>query len=200
MNRLFRYSRDTLLLLLFMLGLQGTAAAQAPLSTQEITDLTYMREEEKVARDVYTVLNRYWGWQTEVFANIAASEQQHMDTMKKMLDKYGLPDPVVLDVTGAFTNPKLKALYEELVERGKQSLLEGLKVGALIEEVDMVDISTAYDNTTHRDLQNAYTNLQAGSRNHLRAFAGNIVNLTGTPYVAQYLSQESVDEILASDD
>lgn len=202
MQRLLRYTRHFLLLVMCLGSLQAYAArgtSTTPLSEREITDLTYMREEEKVARDVYTVLDRTWGWQTPVFANISESEQRHMDAIKKLLDKYKLPDPVVSDVTGSFTNEKLKALYDELVARGSKSLREALYVGALIEEVDMVDILEAYEASTHTDIKNVYANLQAGSRDHLRAFVGNI-EASGEDYVAQVLSQEFVDEILATDD
>ncbi|MBL0226664.1 MAG: DUF2202 domain-containing protein [Geobacteraceae bacterium] len=59
-----------------------------PLSSTEAEMLTFMREEEKLARDVYIAMYQKWGAIT--FSNIAASEQQHMDTIKKMLDKYNL--------------------------------------------------------------------------------------------------------------
>ena len=48
----------------------------ATLTSQEIDDLVHLREEEKLARDVYRYL--YEGWNQWIFDNIAASEQQHM--------------------------------------------------------------------------------------------------------------------------
>ena len=61
------------------------------LSTVEMEALQFMREEEKLARDVYLRLHQQWNMQ--VFANIAKSEQRHMDAMKCLLDKYELADP-----------------------------------------------------------------------------------------------------------
>lgn len=162
------------------------------LSASEAKTLTYMREEEKLARDVYA--NLYQLWRADVFYNISLSEQTHMDTMKKMLDKYRLPDPA-LPTVGAFSDPGLQALYDSLITSGSRSLVEGLKVGATIEEVDMVDIQFAIDGTTHVDLKTAYQNLMEGSKNHLRAFVG-ALSAQGVTYTPQFLSQELFDAII----
>lgn len=163
------------------------------LSTSEAKTLTYMREEEKVARDVYS--NMYQLWRAAVFNNIASSEQQHMDTMKKMLDKYGLPDPA-LPTVGAFSDPGLQSLYNTLLAAGSKSYIDGLKVGATIEEVDMVDIQRAIDGTTHTDLKTAYQNLMEGSKNHLRAFVSTL-QAQGVSYTPQFISQELFDAIMS---
>ena len=61
------------------------------LTQAEIDALWFMREEEKLARDVYLVLAEKWD--LGLFWNIAESEQQHMDAVLKLLKKYGLEDP-----------------------------------------------------------------------------------------------------------
>ena len=63
--------------------------------------LTYMREEEKLARDVYIFLYDKWG--SQIFNNISVSEQTHMDAIKTLLDRYGIPDPVADKGPGVFT-------------------------------------------------------------------------------------------------
>ena len=50
------------------------ALAKAPLSADEAADLQYVREEEKLARDVYGVLDGLYGEQVAIFAKIAVSE------------------------------------------------------------------------------------------------------------------------------
>jgi hypothetical protein len=165
------------------------------LSTEEETDLLFMREEEKMARDVYLFL--YPLWNNTVFNNIAESEQKHMDSMAVLLNTYGLPDPVQYDSIGLFTNPELAELYITLTNRGQVSLLEALKVGALIEEVDMRDIQHAIDHAEHADITQTYENLLRGSRNHLRAFVHTIESL-GVVYEAQVLDQTEVDAIVDS--
>ena len=85
----------------------GRGVSVQPLSADEAATLTFMREEEKVARDVY--LNMAARWALPPFANIAKSEQQHMDAIKAKLDKYGLPDPALAEM-GAFRNAELQDL------------------------------------------------------------------------------------------
>jgi len=165
------------------------------LSTEEETDLLFMREEEKMARDVYLFF--YPIWNHSVFSNIAESEQQHMDSMAVLLNTYGLPDPVQNDSIGLFTNPDLAALYITLTDRGQASLLEALKVGAIIEEVDMRDIQHAIDQAEHADIIQTYENLLRGSRNHLRAFVRAIEEM-GVVYEAQVPEQTEVDAIVDS--
>ena len=139
------------------------------LSAAETETLVFMREEEKLARDVYrTLFNR---WNLSIFNNISASEQTHMDTLAGMLATYdGIPDPVTSDATGSFTNPALASLYDQLVARGMTSSTEAIQVGIFIEETDITDLQKAISETTHDDLARAYENLLQGSYNHLQAF------------------------------
>ena len=131
----------------------GSWAQAAVLSTGEIQTLTFMREEEKLARDVYLTLNETWP--QPVFANIAQSEQQHMDAMLALLERYQIADPA-RPVIGLFNNMELQALYDKLVIRGQQSATEALYVGAAIEEIDILDLEKAIAETDQPDLRRAY--------------------------------------------
>ena len=175
----------------------SNVAVTTTLSAQEIATLEFMREEEKLARDVYLTLNEYWGTQTAVFANIAESEQQHTSTVEFLLDKYDLDDPVVRDEICVFVNPQLQALYDSLVEKGTASMIDGLYVGALIEEKDMQDILAAIEETDERPIILGYSNLLDGSKNHLRAFV-DVIEKQGLVYEAQLLEQDEVDLILTA--
>ncbi len=184
------------LILVVLLGLTTTACAGPfDLGEDEQSELLKMREEEKLARDVYLAL--YDAWELPVFSNISTAEQRHMDALGRMIARYGLEDPVVDDTPGVFSNPAFTDLYNQLVASGSQSSLDALKVGALIEEMDIVDIRAALAVTTHADLAGVYENLMRGSRNHLRAFAAQIY-AAGDTYEAQYLTQEEFDEIANS--
>lgn len=167
----------------------------APLSDQEAQDVLYMREEEKLARDVYRAMSDLW--EIPTFFQISESEQRHMDALARLIVRYDLEDPVVDDTEGVFTNPVFVELYGQLVEAGSASRVEALKVGALIEELDIVDLREALAHTDHADLQRVYENLTRGSRNHLRAFAA-LITAAGEVYEAQHLTQEEYDEIAAS--
>jgi hypothetical protein len=167
--------------------------ATRSLDAAEVATLKYMREEEKLARDVYLTFYGIYG--ETVFRNIMESEQKHFDTMGKMIAKYGVDDPATPDVAGTFTNPDLQALYNQLTARGAEGLKAALRVGGLIEETDMDDLAAAIDESDQRDLDRAYTNLRDGSKNHLSAFVANL-EATGEEYEAQYLSQNEVEDIL----
>lgn len=134
----------------------------------ERADLLMMREEEKLARDVYRVL--YDVWKIPAFANIAASEQSHMDLTKYVLDRYKIPDPVVSDKTGEFRAPLFKHLFHVLVVFGVQSRNHALVVGGFIEDLDIFDLDAALVRSDNRDIDTLWQNLQLGSRNHMRSF------------------------------
>jgi hypothetical protein len=173
-------------------GKTSASVAAEKLTEAEAHDLLFMREEEKLARDVYVSLYEKWG--VRVFNNIPKSEQLHMDAILSLLNTYGLADPVL--ESGLFSDPDLQSLYDTLLANGQQSKLDALMVGALIEEVDIEDIELAILRTDKSDLISVYMNLIKGSENHLNAFVRNIEAITGTPYVAQKISQEKVDKIL----
>jgi hypothetical protein len=190
-----------LVALLLTFSVPGFAARNANITTASLTtveaaDLTFMREEEKLARDTYLVLGDTW--KLTVFSNIASSEQRHMDAILGLLQKYRLPDPATSTLIGEFSNPELQALYDALIAKGLQSDIEALMVGGIIEETDMEDIQAAIDRSQHADVVAVFENLMCGSRNHLRGFAANLEAFTGQPYAAQVLEQAAVDEILSS--
>ena len=149
-------------------GVQLTAIPASDLSAEEAAALLYMREEEKLARDVYNQLYALWG--QPVFQNIAASEQTHTDEIKLLLDRYGLADPA-LD-PGQFTDANLQALYDQLIAQGSVSLTDALNVGALVEQTDIADLQARLAQTDNADIQLVYNNLMNASYNHLAAFTG----------------------------
>lgn len=171
---------------------KGQGPDKTTLSEAEAVELTYMREEEKLARDVYLLMSELWG--ASIFDRIATSEQRHMDTMRKMVDKYQLPDPA-LPEKGLFTNTFLQTKYYELVDIGDNSYVDGLYVGATIEEIDMIDIMHAIDVTYHVDVVNTYQHLLEGSKNHLRAYVKALASQE-VMYSPQFISQELFDAII----
>jgi len=168
---------------------------ESQLSEEEIAGLILMREEEKLARDAYNTLGEKWG--INIFTNIAKSEQTHTDAIKVLLDRYEIEDPVKDDRVGIFTSPELDELYQNLLEQGSLSFLDALIVGATIEDLDIKDINELSAETDNADIIATYNNLNKGSRNHLRAFMGQIENNNGL-YSPQYISQTEFDNIISS--
>ena len=166
------------------------------LSAAEIESLLFMREEEKLARDVY--LTYYQWYQSKQFGNIADSEQKHTDAVARLLAAFEIPDPVVSDEIGVFENSFLETLYLELTEKGQESQIEALKMGALIEEIDIQDLRLAADTLTHSSVLEVYDNLEKGSRNHLRAYYSSLKK-QGIIYEPVVLDLELFNSIISSE-
>ncbi|MBN2556641.1 MAG: DUF2202 domain-containing protein [Anaerolineales bacterium] len=174
------------------LGTAVSPPSSSGLTASEVEGLLFMREEEKLARDVYLTLYDEWG--LNIFNNIASAEETHTDAVRVLLDQYGLDDPMTTDARGVFVNAELQALYDQLVAQGSQSLVDALRVGAAIEEIDILDLEDNLAQTENADIQMVYGNLLRGSRNHLRSFVRQIENRSGA-YQPQYLSQAAYEAI-----
>ena len=172
-----------------------SAVLRGTLTEDEVAGLLFMREEEKLAHDVYMTLFDLWG--QPIFKNIAASEQIHTDTVKFLLDKYEIPDPAEVSPLGQFSDQDLQALYDQLVEMGSASLADALTVGTAVEEIDILDLEKYLAQTESVDLIQVYENLLAGSKNHLRSFVSSLERQTGEIFQPQYLSQDAYDEIMS---
>lgn len=157
--------------------------------------LLHMREEEKLARDVYDSM--YAQWEVNPFGNIRQSERVHMDRMKTLLQQYSIADPVssTNDQPGQFVNKEMQSLYNQLVSSGSQSLADALKAGAKIEELDIADLDKRIAGTANKDILTAYGFLRMGSENHLRAFVRRL-KAQGVDYKPEFLEQAVFDAII----
>lgn len=205
----------------------ASKTVSSALDHAETTHLVFMREEEKLARDVYLTFAQ-WYPQQPVFQQIGeGSEQKHTDTMRDKLAQYAIPDPnpqtnnlpsSIGVFTGADYGWYFTEKFAQLTKKGAESELSALYVGALIEELDMYDIvkcpkaiveqdpeieenGCGLDYTDEKALKKSYQNLVDGSGNHLRAFVGQIEAVIGEGnYEAQFLTQDEVDELLGRDE
>jgi len=164
------------------------------LSDAEYNSLLFMIEEEKVARDSYVFFgNKYGG---NVFLNIQKSEQTHMDAIGYLLERYEISEPSTLTTYGEFENAELQTLYDDLTGVGSVSWVDALKIGALIEEVDILDLQRIVENDVdNADLAAVYANLISGSKNHLKAFVKNLKN-QGVTYIPQLMTQTDFNLII----
>jgi len=164
-----------------------------PLTQVEEEDLLTLREEEKLARDVY--LYAYDKYGLDISNNISQSEQTHMDKILDLLNKYNLEDPA-LPNRGEFNNQTLQVLYNDLTAQVDVSSIEALKVGATIEDLDIYDIEEFESRTEKRDILNVYDKLKCGSRNHMRAYYSQLLSLNFT-YTAQFITEADLIEIIS---
>jgi hypothetical protein len=167
-----------------------------PLSATEISSLNTMREEELLAKDIYTSM--YALYHMPVFNNISKSENQHTGAIQVLMDKYDLPDIAANHVTGVFVNPDIQILYNALLAQGTASLNGGLTVGATIEDLDIQDLVNHIANDVdNADILFVFNNLQKGSRNHMRSFY-KLLGMRGITYIPQYISVEYLNQIISS--
>lgn len=166
-----------------------------PVDDATTTDLVFLREEEKMARDVYITLGQRWN--LGIFDNIQESEQRHMDAVLSLLESAGIADPAAGNDVGEFTNVEIGNLYASLVEQGSAGELEALGVGATIEDYDLADLAEYTLAATDPAVLNVYANLAKGSRNHLRAFVGQVVAAGGT-YTPQFIDAATYEAIVSS--
>jgi len=186
--------KKTLLILIFVFLLFVPVFA-SNLTDDETAGIILMREEEKLARDVYTVLYEEWGIKT--FYNIAKSEQKHFDAIgDELIKEFGLEDPVAEDIPGVFNSPELQELYDMLIEKGTESVEGAIEVGLTIEDLDMYDLQSLIDSTENELIKTVYGNLLKGSGNHMQAFYKQ-ADKYNYEYQLQYISQEQYESIIS---
>ena len=194
-----RYGASVLLGAAILAG--GSAYAQITatnaLSEQEVQGLLRMVEEEKLAGDVYQVLYERTGLRN--FGNIVQSERQHQRAVQGLLQTYRITDPTAGKRAGEFANSEFTQLYQQLVTQGSRSNVDALKVGTLIEELDIADLNQLATQTKRADILRVFDNLNRGSRNHLRSFDASLKMQTpGSAYQPKHLTQSQYDSIVSS--
>lgn len=165
---------------------------EGTLTEAEIEGLMEMREEEKLAHDIY--FHFYSLYEHVIFNNISKSENAHANAVLHLLKGYDLGDPALAE-TGKFSNPLFNDLFEELTEKGEISLIEALKIGAFVEEYDIADLQKLLAEAQNEDVIRVYTHLLNGSENHLRAFTG-VLTRMGETYTPSVISKEEYQDIL----
>lgn len=164
--------------------------------TQELQDsLSYMGNEERLAYDVYNTLYEKHG--TKQFTNIATkSEYRHIQAVLDLVNKYKLNDTKSFsnidseplgnhDKTieempaGVYDIVKIQTLHDDLVEMGSKSEIDGLKVGCIIEVIDVNDLNEYIHLAAESDapdIERVFTFLRDGSYNHYWAFDNGLKN------------------------
>ena len=173
-------------------------AINGPLSvlSEELTNtLSYMGNEERLAYDVYNTLYDQYG--TKQFTKIATNgEYQHITAVQALVQKYRFNDDV------SFTNVDLPALgyqntaiedmeagtydisiiqklYDDLVAQGSTSEIDALKVGCIIEVVDVNDLNkdiSLAENESASDIVTVFNFLRDGSYSHYWSFDDGLKN------------------------
>ncbi len=131
--------------------------------------LTFAREEERLARDLYaTLADRYDG--ARPFSMITTSEDRHYDAVGTLLDRYGVPDTGAALAPGEYADPTLQALYDDWLAQGSTSLADAYLVGVSLEERDIADLEASIAADLPSDVDAVLEQLLRGSERHLEAY------------------------------
>jgi len=170
----------------------GAGTAVANLSPGDVQGIVFIWEEEKVARDLYSSF--YQGTNLTIFADLARSEQRHMDQAGMLMDRYGLTAPATGE-PGVFSNETLERLYADLLARGRWSEEDALTAAVVFEEISIVDLEREISSARAEDVRVVYQGLLAGSRKHLRSYVRDLEDRR-IRYTPEYLSPEEYREIV----
>lgn len=185
----------TTILILSCSSNENSVPTESVLTAEEQSDLIHLREEEKLARDVY--LYAYSKYNLLIAKNISNSEQTHMDQVLQILNRYNLTDQSS-STEGEFHIEELQQLYDELTAKVDLSEKDALLVGATIEDLDIKDIQHFLSRTGKDDIAAMYESLMCGSRNHLRSYNSQLEE-NGLTYTPQFISTAEFYEIVTSD-
>ena len=144
----------------------------------ETAGLLFMREEEKLARDVYAYM--YAKYKLPVFLNISKSENVHMSAVLRLITGFNITDNSTNDA-GVYVNTHLTELYRQLIAMGDVSVIDALKAGVLIEQTDISDLQKELLSAENISVKTVYNNIMAGSNAHLKAFIWNL-KIKGVAY------------------
>jgi hypothetical protein len=177
-------------------GARGYNSIGGTLTPAQVGQLVRMREEEKLAHDVYVTLAQSSGLQ--IFNNIANAESQHMRAVEQLASCYSLAIAGPQLPVGSFSNPQFQSLYKSMVASGSTSPIAAATVGAKIEEMGIKELQTMLSQNPAQDISRVLEHLQRASGNHLRAFTMELKRLGGT-YMPEFLSPQEYNSILNSD-
>jgi len=102
-----------------------------------------------MARDLYAYA--YEKYSVQTFGNITHAEQQHMDAIKVLLDRYNIEAPSDYAADNE--------LYNTLKDKIDLSEKDAIEVGIMVEKVDIDNILADIKNTDNDDLKVIFTNI-----------------------------------------
>lgn len=183
--------------MLLILGLLICGASSAQISGTDKTNLSRVMQEEKLAHDFYSEMNKLYS--IRVFENITSSEKMHMNHVLDVMNTYGIDNPVDGDksAAGVFADENFAVMYSNMTAAGVRSVDAALQEAARFEDMDIAGLTELEKGTESVCMKQLYGKLKGASENHLRAFVRNL-NRRGIEYAPVYLSKDSYNEIMNS--
>lgn len=126
-----------------------SATVRTPITQSDRDLLVSAYQEERMAHDVYAAANAAFPSQT--FENVMASEAKHAESVKRLLDAYGIPVP---EGYGPF-----ETLFSELSARAGKSERDAYEVGVIIETTDIRDLIGSIAKTSNSEIRNVFSRI-----------------------------------------
>jgi len=170
-------------------------AGNSDLDVYEAWQVTWMYDQEKLARDLANKFLSRWG--DPEFLTTAAAEQRHMDELLAVMNLYGLDPLIQTDTDGEFGDERHSDAFSSLMSRGWQSQRDAYIAAAYLEEWDIQEFTASIADSGETRLTEVYSWLLAGAREQLRFLVSRVLG-HGSSYEAQILSQSEVDAICSN--
>jgi len=173
-------------------GVTPAFDSTADLTADEIEFIFAVREDEKVARDMYFSFFGKFG--LKPFENIGKAEDNHIKATEKLFDYYEIDYPA-LSENGKFEDAFRQKLYDSLLLKGTPEL-EAFKVMALLEETNIVEYDEVLKTIVNPNIKIVIENLSKASANHFKVAIRQITALGGT-YAPALMTQEQYRAVIA---
>ncbi len=164
------------------------------LTADEIEFLFAIREDEKVAKDLYTAFAGQYPTAIQ-FSRIAAAEATHIAAVETVLGYYEITYPA-LGAPGIFADAARQAQYDGLLAKAT-TLQAALEAMTTLEEENIAAYKAVEANITNANLKLIVSNMIKASSNHLKAAVRQLATL-GVIYTPIHLDQATFDDIINS--
>ncbi len=156
-----------------------TTAPSATADSSLASALTFSREEERMARDLYAALAaKYDG--ARPFSMITNSEDRHFDAMGALITQYKVTDPSAGKAAGVYAIPAIQDLYDGWLAKGSTNIQAAYQVGVDVEKRDIADLNKSIAANFPADVDTVLGQLVKGSQNHLAAYQRGVSGDLGT--------------------
>lgn len=162
-------------------------------SPDEQETLRFLLEQRRLVRDIYRHL--HGAWEIPAFADLAGAEQRGIGELQRLHRQLRLRHLPADGEPGIFADPALGQLYRRLLTQGLFDIREALELGALIEEMSIIDLRDAIDESRSHRLDQIYIALLGNAYAHLRAIHRQLAR-SGVDYQPRLLPREGLEAIL----
>lgn len=166
------------------------------LSVHEAVSVLYIHDKELLSYRINYMMSEYWSLTN--FGYRVASEENHLNLIHLLMERYKISDFVTHAENDRFLDPLLNEHAVLLTVYGSQSLVDGLIAVASIEENTILEIELLMQHITeNEDIELVFKHLSLASRNHLRSFV-NAMSILEHSYEPAYMSEQQFQSIISS--